>query len=270
MDNNGFLKRNPIVPFIILVYLLPLPILLLRFIDLPFEPLLIYASWTPNIAAFIVIRLVLQEKGGIRRLLRAWGKWRVGFRWYVAAISPLFISFLAVAIFLIFGGEAVSPEQPVIAPLLISLVLSTITGAMGEELGWRGFLLPKLQQRFNSFLSSLIVGVIWALWHLPLWLLPGFGWDAIPYWSFALGAISTSVLMTWVLNNTGGSLLMVSIIHLMMNYGFGVVGILGLIPTPRDYWIIGSILFAVYAVVVVIITGPRNLSRNILPKQEFA
>jgi membrane protease YdiL (CAAX protease family) len=270
MNNGCFLKRNPIVPFVILVYVLPLPILLLRFIDLPFEPLLIYASWTPNIAAFIVIRLILQEKGGIRKLLRDWGKWRVGFRWYVAAISPLFVSFLAVAIFLIFGGESIYPMQPVIAPLFISLVLSTITGAMGEELGWRGFLLSRFQRRFDSFLSSLIVGVIWALWHLPLWLLPGFSWDAIPYWAFALGAISTSVLMTWVLNNTGGSLLMVSIIHLMMNYGFGVVGILGLIPDPKDYWIIASILFVVYAAVVVLTTGPRNLSRRISTKQEFA
>ncbi len=270
MNNGGFLKRNPIVSFIILVYVLPLPILLLRFLDLPFEPLLIYASWTPNIAAFIVIGLILQEKGGIRRLLRGWGKWRVGLRWYVAAISPLFISFLAVAIFLMSGGESTYPVQPVIAPLVISLVLSTITGAMGEELGWRGFLLPRFQRQLDSFLSSLIVGVIWALWHLPLWLLPGLGWDATPYWAFALAAISTSVLMTWVLNNTGGSLLMVSIVHLTMNYGSGVVGILGLIPAPRDYWIIASILLAVYAVIVVLIAGPRYLSRRTSTKQEFS
>jgi membrane protease YdiL (CAAX protease family) len=270
MEKYGFLKRNPIVAFVVLVFMLPLPILLLRFIDLPFEPLLIYASWTPNIAAFIVIRLILQEEGGIRRLIMGWGKWRVGFQWYIAAISPLFISFLAVVVFLILGGKPIRPEHTVIAPLLISLILSTITGAMGEELGWRGFLLAKFQQRLNSLLSSLIVGVIWALWHLPLWLLPGYGWDAIPYWAFALGAISTSVLMTWVLNNTGGSLLMVSMIHLMMNYGFSVVGILGLIPAPRDYWIIASVLFVVYAIVVILIEGPRRLSRKLVRDQGFA
>lgn len=270
MTKDSFLSRNPILPFVILVYVLPLPILLLRFIDVPFEPLIIYASWTPNIAAFIVIRLILREKGGIRQLVGGWSKWRVGFQWYIAAISPLFISFVAVVVFLAFGGKPQKPDQPIIAPLLLSLILSTITGAMGEELGWRGFLLPRIQQRANSLISSLIVGIIWALWHLPLWLLPGYGWDAIPYWSFALGAISTSVIMTWILNNTGGSLLMASIMHLMMNYGFGVVGILGLIPVQRDYWKIASILFVIYAVLVVLISGPRNLSRRISSMREFA
>lgn len=268
MNGHGFLRRYPIITFIILVYVLPLPILLLRFIDLPFEPLLIYASWTPNIAAFLVLRFILKEQDGIKKLLSGWTKWRVGFGWYVAAISPLFISFLAAAIFLILGGEMANPEQSVAGPLVISLVLSIITGAMGEELGWRGFLLPRLQQRYDALTSSLIVGVIWALWHLPLWLLPGYGWDAIPYWTFALGAISTSVLMTWVLNNTDGSLVMASIIHLMMNYGLSVVGILGLVPSPQDYWTIASILFAIYAVLVILIAGPKRLTRHLSRDQE--
>ena len=145
-----------------------------------------------------------------------------------------------------------------------------ITGATGEELGWRGFLLPRLQQRFNALISSLIVGVIWAIWHLPLWSLPGYGWDAIPYWAFALGAISTSVIFTWILNNTGGSLVMASIIHLMMNFGMSVVGILGLIPSPGDGWMIASILFAIYAVMVVMIAGPSRLSRGLDNNKAFA
>jgi membrane protease YdiL (CAAX protease family) len=262
MNDQGFLRRHPIVPFVILVYVLPLPIMLLRFIDLPFEPLIIYASWTPNIAAFLVLRFILRERGGIKRLVSGWGEWRVGFLWYAAAISPLFVSLFVAAIYLILGGDTTPPEQPVVFPLLTSLVLSTITGAMGEELGWRGFLLPRLQRRFDALSSSLIVGVIWALWHLPLWLLPGYGWDAIPYWTFAIGAISTSVIMTWVLNNAEGSLVLASIIHLMMNYGLSVVSILGLVPSPRNYWMIASVLFAVYAVLVVLIAGPRRLSRR--------
>jgi membrane protease YdiL (CAAX protease family) len=263
MNNQGFLQRYPIIPFVILAYVLPLPIMLLRFMDLPFEPLIIYASWTPNIAAFLVLRFILRERGGIKKLISGWGKWRVRFGWYVAALSPLFVSFLVAAIFLVHGSEPRFPEQSVALPLVISLVLSTITGAMGEELGWRGFLLPRLQQRLGALSSSLIVGVVWALWHLPLWFLPGYGWDEIPYLAFALVAISTSVLMTWVLNNTDGSLVMASIIHLMMNYGLSVVGILGLIPSPRDYWMVASVLFVAYAVLVVLLTGPRKLSRKL-------
>jgi hypothetical protein len=105
-----------------------------------------------------------------------------------------------------------------------------------------------------------VVGVVWALWHLPLWTLPGYGWDAIPYWSFALGAISLSVLFTWVLNNTDGSLAMASLMHLAINYGMGAAGILGLLPSPADYWVVASVLFVVYAGVVVAVAGPGKLS----------
>jgi hypothetical protein len=73
---------------VILVYVLPLPILLLRFFDLPFAPLLVYASWTPNVAAFLVLGLVLQEPGGIRRLLARWAKWRAGARWHTPSTPP--------------------------------------------------------------------------------------------------------------------------------------------------------------------------------------
>jgi membrane protease YdiL (CAAX protease family) len=263
MAYEGILKRYPIFPYLLLVYILPSPILLLRFFDLPFEPILIYASWTPNIAAFLVLGVLLRQRGGVKKLISGWGKWKVGIRWYVIAISPLFIAFLSSGMFITLGGSPVTPEKPVVFPLLMSFFLTLITGAMGEELGWRGFLLARLQLKLNALISSLIVGVIWALWHLPLWTLPGYGWDTIPYWAFALSAISSSVLFTWVLNNTGGSLVMATIIHLTMNFGMGAVGILGFLPSPGTGWIIASILFAIYAIIIVLITGPKNLSRDI-------
>jgi membrane protease YdiL (CAAX protease family) len=262
MAHEGFFKRSPILTYVILVYVLPAPILLLRFFDLPLEPLLIYVSWTPNIAAFLVLGLVLRERAGIRKLVSGWGKWRVGARWYAAAVSPFFVALVTVAILLTLGGGRWRPQGSVLLPLLTSFLLSVLTGATGEELGWRGFLLPRLQERFSALTSGLTVGVIWALWHLPLWALPGYGWDAIPYSAYALTAIATSVLFTWVLNNTGGSLVMASLMHLMINYGMGVVGILGLLPSPEDYWTLSSTLFALYAGAVVLIAGPRTLSRG--------
>jgi membrane protease YdiL (CAAX protease family) len=261
MADTGAARRSPILTYVVLVNVLPLPLMLLRFFDLPFEPLLIYASWTPNIAAFLVLGLVLREPGGIRKLLAGWGKWRVGAVWYVAALSPLFVAFLTVAILRLLGGATIPPQRPVVVQLLSFLVLSIVTGAMGEELGWRGFLLPRLQQRFNALTSSLTVGVIWGLWHAPLWLLPGYGWDAIPYWPFALSAISSSVLFTWVLNHTGGSLVMASLMHMTFNYGLGAAGILGLVPSPGDYWVVASMLYTLYAAVVVLTAGPAKLTR---------
>jgi membrane protease YdiL (CAAX protease family) len=255
MRNESFLRRNPVVPFIFLAYILPLPMLLLRFVDLPFEPILIYASWTPNIAAFIVLGLILREKGGIRRLISGWGKWKVGIQWYLVAISPLFIAFLIAGVNMVLGGTTTGGTQPVVMSLLASLIIALVTGATGEELGWRGFLLPRLQERFTGLIASLVVGLIWALWHLPLWLLPGYGWDSVPYWAFALSTISSSVIYTLVVNKTGGSILMASIIHLMTNFGFNVLGILGLLPMPDATWIIASVLYTIYAIITVILAG---------------
>jgi membrane protease YdiL (CAAX protease family) len=261
MKKGNFLQRFPVIPYTILVFILPAPILLLGIIPLPFEPVLIYASWTPNLAAFIVIGLILREKGGIRRLISGWKKWRVGFQWYLIALSPLFVAFLAAGIYRLLGGSPGEPLQPLGQTLLISFFLSTVTGAMGEELGWRGFLLPRVQPKFNALASSLVVGVIWALWHLPLWTIEGQIWEVTPYWTFALGAISSSVLFTFVLNNTNGSLLMATLIHLAMNFGLNMVGILGWIPTPAETMTLISILLTLLAIIIIAIAGPKKLSK---------
>jgi membrane protease YdiL (CAAX protease family) len=263
MFNGNMSRRNPVVLFVILAYLLlSFPVLLLRFINLPSGPLLVYGSWVPNIAAFLVLGLVLREEGGIKRLLSGWGMWRVGARWYLVAASPLLIAFLTAGVWIVLGGKPTPPRQPLGMLLLGSVVTSLVTGALGEELGWRGFLLPRLQQKHNALTSSLIVGVIWALWHLPLWLLPGYPWETLPFWAFALGAISQSVLHTFVLNNTGGSLLMASIIHFAANLGMNVVGILGLVTSPQELWVIMSILTALLAGAIVAVWGPSRLSRS--------
>lgn len=263
MKNENFLQQYPVIPYTILAFILPVPILLLGIIPLPFELVLIYASWTPNLAAFIVIGLILREKGGIRRLISGWKKWRVGFQWYLIALSPLFIAFLAAGIYRLLGGSPGEPLQPLGQTLLISLFLSTVTGAMGEELGWRGFLLPRIQAKYNALASSLIVGVIWALWHLPLWTIEGQVWEVTPYWTFALGAISSSVLFTFVLNNTNGSLLMATLIHLAMNFGLNMVLILGWIPTPAETMTLISILLTLLAIIISMIAGPKKLSKSV-------
>jgi hypothetical protein len=97
MSEFNFLKKYPIVVFVILAYL-PMVLLLLITLppEIPFEVFLVIGSWAPNIAAIIVLGLILNEKGGIRRLFAGWGKWKVGFKWYLAAISPLAVAFLAV------------------------------------------------------------------------------------------------------------------------------------------------------------------------------
>ena len=264
MSKSSFLKKYPIVPFVILAYLATWIILPLAMTTgIPFEPLLIIGSWMPNIAAFIVLGLILREQRGIRRLLAGWGRWNVGLGWYLAALSPFVVAFLAVGVYLILGGTTTTPEQPVTVPSIVgAFVIALITGATGEELGWRGFLLPRLQARSTALLASLIVGVVWGLWHLPLWFISGQLWQTLPFWSFALGSIATSIIYTWIVNNTGGSMVMASLIHLSTNLGMNIVFILGLTP-PQEYIVISSIMYTVYAIVVTLAAGPSKLSRRL-------
>ncbi len=182
--------------------------------------------------------------------------------WYLAALSPLLIALLASLIILLFGGTTAAPTQPVALALIISFLIATFTGALGEELGWRGFLLPQLQARFSALIASLIVGVIWAFWHAPLWLLPGQGWDTIPYWAFAMYILGASVLMTWINNNSGGSLVLASLFHFSVNFGLSLVTIVGLLANQDWYWQVASFIYVLYAAVVVILAGPERLVRE--------
>jgi membrane protease YdiL (CAAX protease family) len=256
MSNTGLPRKYPVLTFLILVFLLASPILATSIMNIPFELLVIYASWTPNIAAFIVLGLVLREKGGITRLISGWGKWRTGVKWYLAALSPVLIAGVGFAIYLIMGGDYSPPDQPFAGQILPIILFSLITGATGEELGWRGFLLPRLQTRYNALVATILVGIVWALWHLPLWFIPGSVWqESIPYWAFALAIISSSFLYTWVVNSTGGSMVMASLIHFILNFVNNVFGVLGLIPI-RELYILSAILYTIYAAIIILVTRP--------------
>ena len=249
-------RKYPVLIFLLLVYLLAIPILFASRLDVPFELLVIYGSWTPNIAAFIVLGLVLREKGGIRRLTSGWKKWRVGGKWYLAALSPALISFLGFALYRMAGGAYSPPDMLADGLIFQIFVFSLITGALGEELGWRGFLLPRLQTRFGPFVATILVGIVWALWHLPLWFIPGSVWqESIPYWAFALVTISSSFLYTWVVNSTDGSMLMASLIHFTMNFAGNIIAASGLVPI-RELYILSAILYLIYAGVIVLVSRP--------------
>ena len=91
------------------------------------------------------------------------------------------------------------------------LLFGVFTNA--EEIGWRGYALPRLQARHSALVASLVVGVVWAFWHVPKFLTAGGGQDDSSFWLFLVGTVATAVLFTWVFNSTGGSLLTVTLLH---------------------------------------------------------
>jgi uncharacterized protein len=220
---------------------------------LPLELLLVLGSWVPNIAAFIVIGFVIKQKGGIKALLKGWLKWKMHPGWYLLALSPILFGFIAIFIFQWIYGYSPSTEffaDP--AAFIGLLVLITITGAMGEELGWRGFALPRLQLRMNALSASILLGLIWALWHLPLWF-AGLGFEAIPYRAYMLIGVSFSVMVTAACNSSGGSLLIATLFHLFLNVSVNMI--------ENEAFTILAAVFVIAAILIIVILGPEKLSR---------
>jgi membrane protease YdiL (CAAX protease family) len=221
--------------------------------QLPLEILLIIGSWVPNIAAFVVIGLIIKRKGGIKNLLKGWLKWRMHPGWYLVALSPILFGLIAIYLFGWIYGYSPSTEllsDP--SGLIALLILITITGAMGEELGWRGFALPKLQLRMNALSASILLGIIWSLWHLPLWF-AGLGFETIPYGVYMLIGVSFSIMVTAACNSSGGSILIATLFHLFLNVS---VNMLENVALP-----LLAAFFVIAAVVMVAILGPNKLSR---------
>jgi len=171
----------------------------------------------PSIAGVIIIALTGGKTGlhdlGLRAL-----RWRVGLRWWAVAIFlPALILLVSLGIDLILGGElpgfAFFRQEWRLAPLFF--LITIVGGPLGEEFGWRGFALPHLQRRWSPLMASLIIGVVWGLWHLPTFFEPGslhnqLGLQSLPL--FVLGEIVLATFITWVYNATEGSLLVGGII----------------------------------------------------------
>ena len=142
-----------------------------------------------------------------------------------------------------------------------------IGGPLGEEIGWRGYALPRLQARRSALSASLIIGVIWALWHLPLWLTGAPGRTPSLYAAFVVSVIALSVILTWVYNSSGGSLLVVVLIHATVNLPMTLsIDQLGSRATVPLLLYFG--LLVVAAIVVVIVAGPKHLSRKRRKQEE--
>jgi membrane protease YdiL (CAAX protease family) len=191
------------------------------------------ASWTqsiligfggfgPPVAAAVVI---WASDGSLRKWISQFFKWRIGATWWVLALGlPFVVLALGSALYVLLGGpiDLGSFESPLI--YLFVLVWGTVWGGGQEDLGWRGFMLPVLQDRYGALVSSLIIGVTWAGWHLPLFLNAATthgGWPLSQQLLWIVSILAGSVLWTWMYNNTGGSVLAVAVFHAGIN-GMGL------------------------------------------------
>jgi uncharacterized protein len=237
-SNNLFSKR-PLLMYFVLAYaffwgfliliLLILSLLGLSPTTLPgwlFSCFNIIGSWMPNLAALTMIGLTIGAPGN-RKLLAQYANVRIPARWFLIALAPVPLMFAAAGLYNLAGGTA--PGNPVGLPLgfWLNLVgMSLITGATGEEGGWRGFALPRLQNRFGPLAGSLILGLAWDFWHFPLWMMSGMaGMELLKYiLAFTLGLLGLTFFMTWLYNKVPTSLVPMLIVHFSLNFSIGLTG----------------------------------------------
>jgi uncharacterized protein len=235
-QNNGalekiMLKKYALVAFFFLAYLFTwsnwLPQALtsrgITSIQVP-GFLTILSGYGPALAAIIVVSLAYGRQG-LRELFGRLLMWRVGIQWYLIALfMPAFVILLAISINKWTGGASPDfsasgfsfgpAETPLLQKLVILFLVFTLGfDGLGEEIGWRGFALPQLLERHSALISSLILGVLWAIWHFPYALTKGTSLAEVPLYWFFINLLALSVIYTWIFNNTNGSLLPVLLFH---------------------------------------------------------
>jgi uncharacterized protein len=211
--------------------------------------------------AFVAVALtaLTERRQGVEALLRRLFRWRVGFRWYVFAVTYMAaIKLSAALLYRIVIGSWPRFGDDAWYVMLAAAIFSTVVGGQaGEEIGWRGYALPRLEMRFGLAGGSLFLGVIWAAWHLPLFFIRGgdlIG-QSFPVYLLAVTAVSVAIArLYW---RTGGSLLLTMLMHAAINNTTGIVPAAGTDTNPFSFraplagWLTLALLWivAVYCLV---------------------
>lgn len=218
-----------------------------------FLVLFIFYAIGPALAAVIVSQ-VTHGKTGVQNLLKGLIRWRVGLVWYIIAVlGPSVLLIAAQVVTKLLGLPlTITMPQVVLSPYFIFGVAVNFLANTCEEIGWRGFALPRLQKRHNALHATLIVGILWGLWHLPLVFLAG-PMSEYPFlWFISIAA--DAFMYTWIYNSTKGSILLVALFHGSGNIvGAFITGV-----SPFAY----ALLNCVVAIVLIAVLGKVNLSRR--------
>jgi uncharacterized protein len=238
------IKRYPLTAFFVLAYALSWLVYPL----LQVSPFLGFAGlFGPAVAALVVVAAA-EGKTGLRDLLGRILRWRVRVRWYVIALGlPAVLALVTAGMHLLLGAPT-----PLQLGQLSILELILFVLVVGEEIGWRGYALPRLLATRSMLSASVILGVLWGAWHLPTFFIPGLHQHSIPFLAFMLLTTAYSVLFTWIYLHTAGSVLIATLFHGAINFcqGFFLSGI----DPAREYWLLAFVWW-VAALVVLVVTG---------------
>lgn len=265
------LKRSPLFFGLILIFAFTWPIDLglaansRGWLSVHIPPVLGILVGYGFVAASILATGFVEGRAGISKLLQRFLIWRVGWRWYtLVLLGPLALTLAAIGFNFLSTGAAPDFKEVYIRQILgpsSNLRYAIIPWFLfelftnGEEIGWRGYTLPHLNSRFSALTSSLVLGLVWGIWHLPKFLLAGSNQSQGIFWLYLLDTTAKAVLYTWVFNNTNGSLLLVTLLHAAWNTSgtFLPIGAAG-VPLAILNWLA--------ALAIIVITGPEDFSHK--------
>ena len=224
----------------------------------------------PLIASIITTWIFLKEKG-VRLLLKQCIKMKPFIYVVIALFSPFLMVFLASFIIYSMDGRSIdmagllTTEEFPDFNIFLFFLYNVIFFGFGEETGWRGFALPRLQSRYNALMSCVILTMFWAIWHWPLFLYrPGYmdmGFAAIAGWFLSL--LTGSILLSWLYNSSRGSILVCAIFHATIDIAFT--------SDLSDPQIINTVgmLVTVWGLLTIFTFKPENLARIRRQKIDF-
>ena len=259
----GFIKKHAFLSFLVLTVIISWGPWIITG-----ESMLVYG---PTIAGIVLIA-VTRGKEGLRDVVKQVLRGKAGFRWWLLALLlPCAVALVAIAINRLMGNEwpgfaFFSGQWHLI---LMYFLITFIGGPLGEEIGWRGFSVPYLQQKTTPILAALIIGAAWGLWHLPEFFTQGtlhhqIGAVYIPL--FVLSEIALSVVMTWLYNKTNSSLLIAGLLfHHAENFwsvalttnatANALQG--GEVSVNINLWVLSILLYTVFAAVLAVTTAGK-------------
>ncbi|MEL7602136.1 MAG: type II CAAX endopeptidase family protein [Bacillota bacterium] len=255
--------KNPTAKYVISTYLFFWAFigvigafLMLLKLDKVASVLQIISAWSPTFVVLIMFRGLYRNEKLLPFLKRQFSE-KIKISVVLCIFGVLGMTCAGTLLYLSIT-EKLSLQALLIAPGAIGAVLfqSIITGATGEELGWRGYLLNALKQKHSPLMASMITGTIWSFWHLPLWILSGYtGWELVQYGAlFTISLISASILIT-MFYSLSRNLLIPILIHFLMNFLMGLEAFEQSIET----FAVSSLLYFMAAAVAVLVNYKKTL-----------
>jgi len=220
---NGF-SKYPLISFFVMAILFSWIAVTPLLVNpaLPKEPFMILGALAGPTLSAVIVTAVAEGKAGLGTFFKRYIQWRAGIVWWLIVLFGILIALNVAATFIL--GPSLLAEffknlGLILPTYLITLIAGVILGPLWEEPGWRGFALPRLQEQYGPFVGSVILGVMWALWHAP-----GYwgGWMESVFPALLVYCIGFSILATWVYNNTRGSILLMILLHSSSNAAISV------------------------------------------------